>query len=258
MKKTTMLSVCVFLLGLFCAQGVTAQQPLEKAEKPPAFQAREMTVEIIEVRYISTSDAVNLVMPYLNREYGATITPSRSLKVLTVKDTPETIQKIKEVLARYDVKPLDLQFSVDLIKGSMEEGKTDQDLKTNSLIRELQKVLSYKSFSKIGSSVIRVQDNSRTEQRIGGVMQEERENYKPDPIQLILSLQPSYVKDGRDELFQVDVDLRWDKFLSGKNTVHLLNSSLSMKNGEKTVVGVSKLNGDDSSLILILTAHIIR
>ncbi|MCJ7681777.1 MAG: hypothetical protein MUP70_13695, partial [Candidatus Aminicenantes bacterium] len=72
------------------------------------------------------------------------------------------------------------------------------------------------------------------------------------------SLQPSYVKDGKDELFQVDVDLRWDKFTSGKDTVRLLNTTLSMKNGEKTVVGVSKLNGDDSSLILILTAHIIR
>ncbi|MBU1186249.1 MAG: hypothetical protein KJ908_05085 [Acidobacteria bacterium] len=258
MKKMTIFSVCMVLLGLFCAQGVTAQQPPEKADKASDPQAREMTVEVIKLKYISTIDAMTLVQPYLNRGYGATIAPNVQLKMLTVRDMPETIRKIKEILAVYDVKPLDLQFSVELIKGSMEPGKTDPDLKADSLIRELQKVLSYKSFENIGSSVVRVQDNSRTEQRIGGLMGEKKENFDPIPIQLILSLQPSYVKDGKDELFQVDVDLRWDKFASGKDTVRLLHTTLSMKNGEKTVVGVSKLNGDDSSLILILTARIIR
>jgi type II secretory pathway component GspD/PulD (secretin) len=255
MKKMTIICVCVVLSGLFCAHGVTAQEPPAKTNE---MSRPEMTVEVIQLKYISTRDAMTLVEPYLNRGYGATVTPNTQLKLMTVKDMPETIRKIKEILAVYDVKPLDLQFSVELIKGSTEPGKTDADLKADSFIRELQKVLSYKSYERIGSSVIRVQDNSRTEQRIGGVMQEATENFKPHPIQLILSLQPSYVKDGRDELFQVDVDLRWDKFASEKEAVRLLNTTLSMKNGEKTVVGVSKLNGDDSSLILILTVRIIR
>jgi hypothetical protein len=37
----------------------------------------------------------------------------------------------------------------------------------------------------------------------------------------------------------------------------LIETQLTMKSGEKTVVGVSKLNGGDKGLILILSGKVI-
>jgi hypothetical protein len=38
----------------------------------------------------------------------------------------------------------------------------------------------------------------------------------------------------------------------------LLTSNFTMKSGDKTVVGVSKLDGGDKGLILIITGKIVR
>jgi len=49
-----------------------------------------------------------------------------------------------------------------------------------------------------------------------------------------------------------------DKSYSLKNPVRLIDTSLSIQSGERSVVGVSKLNGGDLGLILIIEGKIIK
>ena len=44
------------------------------------------------------------------------------------------------------------------------------------------------------------------------------------------------------------------KAVPSSTSINLLETSLTLKSGDRTVVGVSKLNGGDNALILIFTA----
>ncbi|MEW5900970.1 MAG: hypothetical protein AB1715_05860, partial [Acidobacteriota bacterium] len=81
--------------------------------------------------------------------------------------------------------------------------------------------------------------------------------------ELRLWLKPTCVKDGKDVLIQVEAQL--SKFLlTGpdleKNLKFppLLSSNFTIKSGEKTVVGVSKMDGGDKALILIISGKVIE
>ena len=81
--------------------------------------------------------------------------------------------------------------------------------------------------------------------------------------ELRLTLQPKYIKEDKEDLIQVET--RLSKILltgpdlaKNLNSLTLLTSNFTMKSGEKTVVGVSKLDGGDKGLILIITGKIVR
>jgi hypothetical protein len=43
-----------------------------------------------------------------------------------------------------------------------------------------------------------------------------------------------------------------------QRSIRLVETALSIKSGERTVVGVSKLNGGDKALILILSGSVVK
>ena len=82
--------------------------------------------------------------------------------------------------------------------------------------------------------------------------------------ELRLALQPKYIKEDKEDLIQVEARLSKLGFVpkgQGAQEMQLttlLTSNFTMKSGEKTVVGVSKLDGGDKGLILIITGKIVR
>jgi hypothetical protein len=89
-----------------------------------------------------------------------------------------------------------------------------------------------------------------------------------EKAELRLQLRPKYVREEKGELIQVET--RLSKILpvvyapgatqtqSPYSSITLLTSNFTMKSGEKTVVGVSKLDGGDKGLILIITGKVIE
>ena len=236
MKK--IVTVCLILI--FVSAGITFMDAAEDQTKK----------EIVKVNYIKPSQAAKLLNSYISPK--GNIRYDDRLGFLTIEDIPEIVDMILEALKMIDIKPVEMKFTVDLILGSMDDEPSDVD-PSDPVLKELQKILSYKTYKKIGSSFIRVQENTYSEHSIGGT-----------DLDLMLDLHPKYIREGNRDTFQVDISL---SRLTVRTAEHgarkqvkdgLIHTALSLKNKERAVVGVSKLNGGKNGLILILSGEILK
>ncbi len=245
MRKTTIIFLSLFLL-LGWIQSLAAAQ---KTEQP------DLRKEVVKVNYIDARSVVGILNPYTSR--NGRIQVVRESNMLIVEDIPEMVEKILSILKEIDIKPLDLQFTVDLIMGSMSgdtsgdrvRAKPTEKLKSDPLIRELTRVLAYESFMKLDSTLIKVQDNSRSTQRMGG-----------EGLTFRLDMQPRFIKEEDGESIRVELSLTKDSYKNDGSLIALtlINTTISLKSGERSVVGVSKLNGGDKALILILSGKVLK
>ena len=249
-----MKKIIAFLLVCFVLTGVSfgLQQNIEK----PKLQN-----EIVEVKYINANWLRDILRPYMS-QYGK-INQIQGTNKVIIEDTPEIVEKLLSILKDVDVKPSDLQFNVDLLLGTTADVKNAdlvKELKNDPVLKELQNLLKYKSFRTLDSSLLKVQDNSRSSHRIGG-----------KGINLKLELNPRYIQNGNDSgAFQVDLRLtQYQGFKpdGSERTLVLIDTNLSLKSGEKTVVGISNLSyvpseaaseEEDTALILILSGKVLK
>ncbi len=240
MKKTAIFFVVLFLLmGMIPVLDASQDAVKHKTRK-----------EIVKVNYIEARSAYSILMPYMSRNGKLQLV--RESNMLIIEDIPEIVEKILSILKEIDVKPLDLQFTVDLILGSMSgdweadplHERSLKDLKSDPLIKELRKLLTYESFKRLDSTLINVQDNSRSTQMLGG-----------EGMSFRLDLQPRYIKEEKGDSIRVELSLSSRQYKKDGSplSLTLINTTLSLQSGDRSVVGVSKLNGGDKALILILS-----
>lgn len=197
-----------------------------------------------KLNYLDEHSARNILKKYLSPV--GEVTGVRESNMLIIEDVPEVVKKLMGIIDAIDVKPRDLRFTVNLILGSKTaagKGEVAPELRGDPLLKELQALLKYNSFKSLVDSIITVQDNSFSNHRIG-----------PD---LQLSLGPHLTKED----IQVKLILSQERGLieEGKaNKSVLVDTKLSIKDKERTVVGVSKLDGGDKALILIISARIMK
>jgi hypothetical protein len=239
MKKIGILSLVFFLL---CGSILGFQRSQERGETQ---------TEIVTIKYIDVKWAEDLLRSYTSRR--GTIKRLHEGNKLVVEDTPENVEKILSILREIDIKPLDLQFNVDLILGStasQSEAGFDRELKSDPVMKELGQLLQYKSFQRLDSALMKVQDNKHSSQRMGG-----------ENLMFRLQLRPRYIKEEKGDSIQVELYLSQDMGITSdgkRRSISLVETSLSIKSGERTVVGVSKLNGGDKALILILSGSFVK
>jgi hypothetical protein len=242
MKKAT-----IFFVALFLFVGILPHLDAAQESANP-----KMMKEIVKINYIDARSAYSILMPYMSRL--GKLQMVRESNMLIIEDIPEIVDKILTILEEIDVKPLDLQFTVDLIVGSMSSGPAiesgepvpypDEKILSDPLIKELSKLLTYKYFRRLDSTLINVQDNSRSTQRLGGAGMSFR-----------LDLRPRYIKEQKGDSIRVDLDLSSTQFKQDGSplSMTLIETTISLNSGDRSVVGVSKLNGGDKALILILS-----
>jgi len=239
MKRLTHKLSAVLILLLLGWAPLAAQQ---SGDIPP------LRKEIVKVNYIEAREAYQILHPYKSR-YGH-LQMLQPRNTLIIEDQPSFVEKLLSILMEIDTKPLDLQFFVDIIQATTEKTESDRRLDSDPVIKELKKLVKLESFKLLDTALIKVQDNSHTTQRLGG-----------DGISLQLSLAPRHLQQGGQEAFQVELSLRhYYGFKQDRTpaTTTLINTTLSVKSGERSVVGVSKLNGGDKSLILILQGKVLK
>jgi hypothetical protein len=128
-------------------------------------------------------------------------------------------------------------------------------MKDDPLIKELRSLLNFKFFYPLDSSYVRALDREESEVTMG------------DKAELMLRLRPKYTREEKEGLIQVETRLYKivpvvyapgaTETQNPYSSLTLLSSNFTMKSGEKTVVGVSKLDGGDKGLILIITGKVI-
>jgi len=254
MKKSIGI-LCVF----FLLTGITLNlYALEDERKP------ELKKEFIKLKYVE-ADEVNKVLDSFRSPYGR-ITSNDDLNIITIQDTPEIVDKMLLLIKEIDVKPVDLLITVDLILGSMGIEQSPElarlmsgqpskkKLESDPVIKELKSVLGYTHYNRIDSSFIRIQDDSYSYLKLGG-----------QGLDLRLRLEPRYVKEEKVDTFQLDLRLiqhisafKSDKIELKEKEIILIRTTLTVKSGERTVVGVSKLDGGNKALILIISGKVIK
>jgi hypothetical protein len=240
MKKLAILGLGLIVLILFSLSGLAQETK------------SQMKSEIVMLKYIKFDRIMLLLTPYKSRD--GEIHWSGDGRAISIKDYPENIEKIVSVIRELDVKPADLQFTIQLILGS-EAGdqKTDEALLNDPVIKELKSLLRYKIFTLLDTSFVRVLEDSDSKIIMG------------KNAEFTIAVEPKYIKEEKGGILQVRVQL--DQYTYFENPAkpgqkdffskRLMESALMMKPGERTVVGVSKLDGGDKGLILIITGKVI-
>lgn len=254
MKKSIVL-LCVF----FLLTGITLNLHALGQKKKP-----ELKKEFVKLKYVE-ADEVHKVLSSFRSPYGR-ITSNDDLNVITIQDTPEIVDKMLSLIKDIDVKPVDILISVDLILGSMgivkipelagliKEKPSKRKLESDPVIKELKSVLGYTHYDRIDSSFIRIQDDRYSDLKLGG-----------HGLDLRLRLEPRYVKEEKADTFQLELRLiqhisaiKTDLIEKKEKEIILIGTTLTVKSGERTVVGVSKLDGGDTALILIISGKVIK
>lgn len=241
--RAALAAVLVMTCGLVMAQ--VSQPDATKSSKET-----KMRQEIIKLRYIANNEILSVLYTFLSRE--GRINPNPASGLITVSDYPENVDRILSVVREYDVKPVDIMFTIQLVFGSAQaEPKSGDVFRDDPVIRELKGLLSYRSFSLLDTSFIRAIDRQSSEVTMG------------KSADLLLQLQPKYIKEDKGDLIQVEARLNKKEAVPkpadpGQWTwTRVLESNFNLKPGEKTVVGVSKIDGGDKGLILIISGKII-
>jgi hypothetical protein len=149
------------------------------------------------------------------------------------------------------VKPAEIFFQVQLVLGSeSEKEETDKALRNDPVIKELQSLLKLKSFALLDDDGFRVKEGETSHLPLG----------KNDEYLLIIK--PRLIKSDKEETIEAEV--RFGYSFAGQPRMNLISSILTMKPGEKTVVGVSKTPtlayppNPDRGLILIIAGKILK
>ncbi len=171
--------------------------------------------------------------------------------ILSVSDTPENVEKILAAIREIDVKPADVLYTVQLVLGSEADATTDAELKGDPIVKELGKLLRYKGYTLLDATLVRTVNMDNAEVKFGPKAEFE------------LELRPEVAGDAKMPVIKTNVRLtrvEQPGFSDDKpitNVATLIESTLNIKSGDRTVVGVSKLDGGDKGLILIISAKIV-
>ncbi len=230
---------------LFIASGwLFAEDDVQQKSAPPPLRK-----ELIKLKYIDATDIMMLLQSYRSRDGSLSMArDANKNNLVVISDTPDLVEKMVALIKNVDVKPAELLFTIQLVLGSESvEEKTDDSLKSDPVIKEIRNLLRYKNFSLLDTTLVRTMEREDSQVRFG-----KNGEYS-------LSLRPKYIKDEKEENIQAEIRLGFSMTLSNTPQNYLIATTLTMKSGEKTVVGVSKMaGGSDKGLILIISGKVVK
>jgi hypothetical protein len=255
-KKLLVLLISVFCLALAAAAFAADREDSQAKPEPP------LRKEMVKLKYVQAEDAKQLLLAYRSMPkpgvlMGATVQAAKDAnqnEIIVLSDTPEVVEKMLALIKEIDVKPAEMQFMVQIVMGSeAAEEKSDETLKNDPVIRELRGVLKYKSFVALDGTVLRVIEGSRAEAKVG------------TKGEYALRLIPKLIRDGASEVIKTDIEFYrpvWAPMAPNQQGPQMINNdlvrtTLMLKPGEKTVVGVSKSDAD-KGLILIISGKVTK
>ena len=242
------------LVVLACALTIAGPALAEDAAQDQKAETKALRKEIVRLKYVRVQDICMILQTYVSRD-GYIRFQNEMPYLLTIGETPENVDKILAVIREIDIKPADVLFTVQLILGSETDAQTDAELQSDPIIKELRKLLRYKGYTLLDSSFIRVVNRESASVILGPKAEFE------------FALKPDVAGDAKAPVIKTEVRLRQiiraatpeSAVMKAAQPVvtTLIETSLNIKSGDRTVVGVSKLDGGDKGLILIISGKIV-
>ena len=228
-----------------------------------------MTSRLILVQHASPNHLRELLRPLLSDSHGSTIDAMDrdDIRAITVRDFPENIAAIEAAVKRLDVENparRQVEFHIHVLLASKQDGQggaVPDELQ--DVLASLKSTLSYRSYAPVASFVQRAADGAEL---IEGEGQAEMAVRMPkgetavQPMDLswgIYRLSLGEASPGMATItfpkFQL---MAWDHAGTGHGArLASLETNLSLKSGEKVVVGTSIIR--DKALIVVLTAKVL-
>jgi hypothetical protein len=246
--KKGMMALLLLAFSLAVVGPAFAEDPPGAAAQDQKAETKNLRKEIVKLKYVRAQDIQTLLYTYVSREGHIQFNPYLPA-VLTISDTPENVERILAAIREIDAKPPDILFTVQLVLGSESEAQTDAELQSDPVIKELRKLLRYKGYTLLDATLVRVVSRERASVVLGPKAEFE------------FSLRPDVAVDAKAPVIKTEVRLRQIERPGPPGAqpivTTLVESALNIKSGDRTVVGVSKLDGGDKGLILIITGKII-
>jgi len=226
------------MAGLLAAQ---APPPAETAPPPRPNERR-----IIQAKYADVKDLANVL-----GVFGYHIEANRELRVLAVSAPPDVMTAIEDAVKRLDVPaaaPKDVDLIVYLVLASLQaDGPGGIPPELQPIANELKGLFSFKGFRMLDTILLRTQPGNMASAN-GVIGESEKTPY-------VFVVRPSAVtEDPKGRLIRLD---------NLKLTLHVpggleagINTEITVREGQKVVVGKSNMGGTDKALILVVTAKV--
>jgi hypothetical protein len=275
MQTKTIKLIAIFACAILLSTKALAQenQAQNKQKEQNFVDFSGFKGKIFEIKNRDPQELVRIIQPLGSGFKGAIMQPNGEYKTITVRDFPENIATIEEAIKRLDVtlppKPPQPPYprfpDVDvfvyiLIASNVESAATQSPPALADVIKQLQTTLNYKNYQLLTSIVQRTRydngaiDASGTAEapdkslsgeyqlRIGNIFPENRQADSP-----------------QISLGNLQFSMRGYNEIGGRSNIigdTMINTKLSVRDGEKVVVGTSSLK--DKAVILVLTTRILK
>lgn len=268
--RTTIRMIVTLSIMLSLVSGALAQQtttptapPKAEPRSPDYVDFSGFKGKIFEVKNREPRLLIGAVSSLGSGFKGAEIRYSEEFRTISVRDFPENIAAIEEALKRLDT-PQPPQPDVELrmhvliaTNGEAAGNPIPNDM--SDVVKQMQATLNYKNYASIATVVQRVRGGARNIRLIGSAEL---------PAKLIEQAQPASARYeyrifnvllSPDQGGAYSVQLAETHFVfSGPSYVGTaeIGTDLTLRNGEKVVVGTATLG--NKGLILVLSAKIAK
>ncbi len=224
-SKSAFFSTLFSLIGLVLVLWFTRGA----ADRPPNLEVRTFALENLQ-----SQAAVQLIEPYVygDRE-GAPGTLSSTTGAISVRETPDNLDKIARVLAEFDNVRADVRLHFQLIEA---DGFTDTDERISAVEVELRKVFQFRGYRLAAEAFVTATDGSD----IGQLMQ------------------------GADEIYEITGHVNWvgpgtvrlsGVRLSAQSSGRGLETTVNIRPGQTLILGSSPKDGSTATLLLTVRAE---
>lgn len=261
------LAALTFAATLGAGQGAPTGKAAQAASEAPN---PAMKSKLFLLQHASPYSLRDVLRPLLSDSRGCTLdaVDRDGLRAITVRDFPENLAAIEEVIKRLDTSPSarrQVEFHIHILfasKAATSDATVPDELK--DVLTSLKSTLSYRSYTPVASFVQRAADGAEV---VEGQGQAEMAIRTPKgeaqtmPLTLkwgIYHLTVSNGPDGKPAISFPKFELSAYESLGTGQGARLasIETNLSMKDGEKIVVGTSMIR--DKALIVVLTAKTVE
>jgi hypothetical protein len=134
-----------------------------KEDKRDERPAPGMRGRVFQIKHQNAGDLVQALRPLSSGAAGAMFQPSEQLNIITVRDFPESLNAIGQALKRLDVptppQP-DVEVRIRVLLGSPLPGTGQYPAELESVVKQLNATLQYKSYHQVAAVTQRVRAGS--------------------------------------------------------------------------------------------------
>jgi len=268
-KIMTLAALILVSLYAPSALGQQAQTSSQPAKSDEYVTEKGFRGRVFELKHRDPQSLYNLLRPLSSGFKGATMSINQDFKTITVRDFPENIAVIEEVIKRLDTPETSrpgIEFHVHVVVASnVASPGNELPAELNDVIKQLQATLKYKNYGLMTSSIHRtsegqpgVSNKGVAESRLFGVPTMPGNpifyNYLLSSVSLENESSPPSTVQIRDFSFDMRVPVNLGSSIQYENVG--FKTPVSIREGEKVVVGTTTI--EDKGLIVVLTAKVLK